>query len=54
MSALPPKADIAERGDHVCFVPEADVSRCNKAARLARANLSVTMPRPIPNRLGSL
>ena len=25
MSALPPKADIAERGDHVRFVPKADI-----------------------------
>jgi hypothetical protein len=25
MSALPPKADIAERDRHVRFVPEADV-----------------------------
>ena len=27
MSALPPKADIAERDRHVRFVPKADVSR---------------------------
>jgi hypothetical protein len=26
MSALPPKADIAERGRHVRFVPKADMS----------------------------
>ena len=25
MSALPPKADIRQRIEHVCFVPEADV-----------------------------
>jgi hypothetical protein len=31
MSALPPKADIAERECHVRFVPKADVSRCSKA-----------------------
>jgi hypothetical protein len=30
------------------LVPIADVSRCSKAARLARDNLSVTMPRSIP------
>jgi hypothetical protein len=24
MSALPPKADIRQRIEHVCFVPEAD------------------------------
>jgi hypothetical protein len=28
MSALPPKADIAERGRHVRFVPKADIGRC--------------------------
>jgi len=27
MSAVPPKADIAERGDHVRFVPKADIDR---------------------------
>jgi len=26
MSALPPKADIRQRIEHVCFVPEADVT----------------------------
>ena len=26
MSALPPKADIAERDRHVCFVPKADIT----------------------------
>jgi hypothetical protein len=26
MSALPPKADIAEHHRHVCFVPKADVT----------------------------
>jgi hypothetical protein len=30
MSALPPKADIAERGRHVRFVPKADILRCGK------------------------
>jgi hypothetical protein len=30
MSALPPKADIAERRCHVRFVPKADVSRRSK------------------------
>ena len=25
-SALPPKADIRERIQHVCFVPEADIA----------------------------
>jgi hypothetical protein len=26
MSALPPKADICQRIEHVCFVPKADIS----------------------------
>jgi len=26
MSALPPKADIAEGDRHVCFVPKADIA----------------------------
>jgi len=26
MSALPPKADIRQRIEHVCFVPSADLS----------------------------
>ena len=26
MSALPPKADIRQRIEHVCFVPKADVT----------------------------
>jgi hypothetical protein len=30
MSALPPKADIAERDRHVRFVPKADIPRCRK------------------------
>jgi len=28
VSALPPKADIAERDRHVRFVPKADMHRC--------------------------
>jgi hypothetical protein len=31
MSALPPKADIAERDRHVRFVPKADILRCGKS-----------------------
>ena len=27
MSALPPKADIRQRIEHVCFVPLADLAR---------------------------
>ena len=30
MSAIPPKADIAERRCHVRFVPKADILRCSK------------------------
>jgi hypothetical protein len=30
MSALPPKADIAERDCHVRFVPKADKVQCNE------------------------
>jgi hypothetical protein len=26
MSALPPKADIRQRIEHVCFVPKADLA----------------------------
>jgi hypothetical protein len=38
MSALPPKADIAERNWDVRFVPKADVSRCSKNP-LSKASL---------------
>jgi len=31
MSALPPKADIAERDHHVRFVPKADISTAKLA-----------------------
>jgi hypothetical protein len=30
MSALPPKADIAELEERVRFVPKADILRCSK------------------------
>ena len=33
MSALPPKADIAERDGNVRFVPQADILRCGKERR---------------------
>jgi hypothetical protein len=33
MSALPPKADIAERDPDVRFVPKADILRCGKERR---------------------
>jgi hypothetical protein len=29
MSALPPEADIRQRIEHVCFVPEADIFPCS-------------------------
>jgi hypothetical protein len=32
MSALPPKADIAQRNSDVRFVPKADILRCGKNA----------------------
>jgi hypothetical protein len=37
MSALPPKADIAERQLDVRFVPQADILRCNEECLSARA-----------------
>jgi hypothetical protein len=30
MSVLPPKAGIAERDQHVRFVPKADILRCSR------------------------
>jgi len=48
MSALPPKADIAERDCHVRFVPKADVSRCSnsRAIRSLRRRASAVLPIP--------
>jgi len=37
MSALLPKADIAERHRHVRFVPKADILRCGKKRRYSIA-----------------
>jgi hypothetical protein len=34
MSALPPIADIRECIEHVCFVPEADITAMMEAVRL--------------------
>jgi hypothetical protein len=34
MSALPPKADIAERDRNVRFVPKADVMQCSNQSHL--------------------
>jgi len=42
MSALPPKADIAECDWNVCFVPKADISRLRSfKERVARAALGM-------------
>ena len=38
MSALPPKADIAERGWHVRFVPKADIDRRIRSRRMQQDN----------------
>ena len=39
MSALPPKADIAERDRHVRFVPKADIRRCGRDWRYSMTSL---------------
>ena len=36
MSALPPKADIRQRFEHVCFVPQADIAAVLLAQSMAR------------------
>jgi hypothetical protein len=51
MSALPPKANIAELEGHVRFVPEADILRCGEKCRYsitssARANSAGGTARP--------
>jgi len=33
MSALPPEADITEARTNVCFVPKADILRCDRNYR---------------------
>src|SRR5262249_26279356 len=40
MSALPPKADIAERSRYVRFVPKADIMRCSKSIRASAVESS--------------
>jgi hypothetical protein len=40
MSALPPKADIAERPVDVCFVPKADIDHLHSITSLARADMA--------------
>ena len=37
MSALPPKADIRQRIEHVCFVPKADIGRNRASERSVSA-----------------
>jgi hypothetical protein len=51
MSALPPKADIAERDRNVRFVPKADKVRCSKnpaysitASAVANKELGIVRP----------
>jgi hypothetical protein len=41
MSALPPKADMAQDGGNVRFVPKADVSDRSKAARYSITSSAV-------------
>jgi hypothetical protein len=36
MSALPPKADIAERGCHVRYVPKADIAEWREGTGITR------------------
>ena len=40
MSALPPKADIAERDRHVRFVPIADITTAGTGIYLHRQNIA--------------
>jgi hypothetical protein len=42
MSALPSKADIAERRRHVRFVPKADILRCGKKRRYSITSSAAT------------
>jgi hypothetical protein len=44
MSALPPRADIGTQPRDVCFVPEADVSKCSKNCSYSITHLDVTTP----------
>jgi hypothetical protein len=41
MSALPPKADIAECDRHVRFVPKADIVRCGERRRYSITSSAV-------------
>ena len=44
MSALPPKADIRQRIEHVCFVPIADIVSRALLCDLTRMMMSSTKP----------
>jgi hypothetical protein len=41
MSALPPKADIRQRIEHVCFVPEADYSAAHPILIVTESGLKL-------------
>ena len=43
MSALPPKADIRQRIDHVCFVPEADIPAFNPCLAEVPLDYGITL-----------
>jgi hypothetical protein len=47
MSALPPKADIADRGCHVRFVPKADIT-LSRVVVLLRGVTSVSVAPTAP------
>ena len=47
MSALPPKADIAESDRHFRFVPKADIGRLTKHVRLCDAPRAKNAFRPV-------
>jgi len=44
MSALPPKADIRQRIEHVCFVPIADISPQSREGPTASSVLRYAVP----------
>jgi hypothetical protein len=41
MSAIPPKADIRYRDQHVRFVPKADILRCSEERRYSITSAAV-------------
>jgi hypothetical protein len=44
MSALPPKANMVQRGRHVRFVPEADILHCGKERRYSITSSARSSP----------